>query len=971
MRILTSSKSLHGRFRTAIVCVASAMLVIVAAFVYWSAKTSYMNSAQASARAMVAAIEQTVAAGAYADDRVLLAELVEGLARHPSVARVAVVDPKGAPLATTPGSLANLPPPTIEAQLASPFDAHDTSGRLEVWLDAKRLSKEATRQAAVVVGALTVLLATVLAIFNSLADRLLSRPMHELAEELSRIEPGSSKRIALEERHDRDEVGVVTNAANRLLDLQQSALERERRMREEIASMEARYRGIFDSTSAGIFVMSHAGELLHANPAMDRLMSAETCRSRPTDFVGLTFRNPAMLEALVAAARASGQPEAADLELLAGDGAERWVHCMVSFVGEAADGARVEGVLYDITRRRHNERLAQHSAEHDALTGLKSRAYIEAALDRHIEAAHARKGAVTLMFIDLDGFKSVNDRWGHAAGDAVLMESAHRLREMFKRSGDIVGRLGGDELVVLIDDAEADDSIVSSLAHQLIDAFKSPFVLPGGAEVNVGASVGVASYPANAISAKTLIHAADAAMYAVKQSGKGGVSIAGDAAPSPSRDVGSFDPLTGLPDRRELERRLGFAHAKAASGEGWVAVVCLDIYQFRSFNLAYGNRVGDELLRQTAARLISSVRREDAVARTGSDEFVCVVPIPESDRGLAATIATEIATKLLRAVTGTVEVGANTLLVKGVAGVSLMGGSTAHPGDTLREAQLSLRRAKSVGQGAVVLFEADMMAGFHERLALEDDLRAAIGTGQFTLHVQPQVDQARRICGGEALLRWRHPARGNVPPDQFIPLAESCGAIVELGRWVLRSGCDLLAEIARVDERLTLSVNISPVQFMHANFVADVRQALADSSARADRLILEITEGLLISDIDEARLRLDELVGLGVRFSIDDFGTGFSSLSYLRQLPLHEIKIDRSFMAGLPSDPASAGIVRSILSMGQHLGLQVVAEGVEQDAQSAFLAEHGCDVQQGWLHGRPVPIAGFMQALAGSTEAAA
>jgi diguanylate cyclase (GGDEF)-like protein/PAS domain S-box-containing protein len=963
MRYVKSSKSLHGRFRSAIVGVASVMLVIVAAFVYWSAKTSYMNSAEASARAMVAAVEQSVAAGAYADDRVLLAELVEGLARHPSVARVAVVDPKGALLASTPNTAVNARMPTIETVLTSPFDAHDTSGRLRVWLDAERMSKEATRQAAVVVGALTVLLATVLAIFNSLADRLLSRPMHELAEELSGIEPGSSKRIALEQRHDRDEVGVVTNAANRLLDLQQSALERERRMREEIASMEARYRGIFDSTSAGIFIMSGAGELLHANPAMDRLMSAEACRSRPTEFVGLTFGHPAMLDALVATARASGQPEAADLELVVGDGAERWVHCMVSFVGEEGDGARVEGVLYDITRRRHNERLAQHSAEHDALTGLKSRAYIEAALDRHIEVAHGKKSAVTLMFIDLDGFKSVNDRWGHAAGDAVLVEAARRLREMFKRSGDIVGRLGGDELVILIDDAEADDSIVSSLAHQLIDAFKSPFVLPEGAEVHVGASVGVASYPANAMSAKTLIQAADAAMYAVKQSGKGGVAMAGEAARSPSRDVGSFDPLTGLPDRRELERRLGFAHAKAASGAGWMAVVCLDIYQFRSFNLAHGNRVGDELLRQTAARLIASVRREDTVARTGSDEFVCVVPIPSSDRRLAATLATEIADKLLRAVTGPVEVGSHTLLVKGVAGVSLMGESTANPGDALREAQLSLRRAKSVGQGAVVLFEADMMAGFHERLTLEEDLRAAIGTDQFSLHVQPQVNDARRICGGEALLRWRHPVRGNVPPDQFIPVAESCGAIVELGRWVLRSGCDILAGIARVDPRMTLSVNISPAQFMHADFVADVRQALAESCAQADRLILEITEGLLITDIDEAKHRLEELVALGVRFSIDDFGTGFSSLSYLRQLPLHEIKIDRSFMAGLPSDAASSGIVRSILSMGQHLGLQVVAEGVEEDEQSNFLAEHGCDVQQGWLHGRPVPVADFTRLL--------
>jgi EAL domain-containing protein (putative c-di-GMP-specific phosphodiesterase class I) len=213
------------------------------------------------------------------------------------------------------------------------------------------------------------------------------------------------------------------------------------------------------------------------------------------------------------------------------------------------------------------------------------------------------------------------------------------------------------------------------------------------------------------------------------------------------------------------------------------------------------------------------------------------------------------------------------------------------------------------------------------------------------------------------LLRWLHPTRGPVVPDQFIPLAESSGAIVELGGWVLRAGCEFLAQMQKAGHRQTLSINISPVQFKHAEFVSQVREALVSCGATADGLILEITENLLISDIDTVAARLAELVALGVRFSIDDFGTGFSSLSYLQQLPLYEIKIDRNFVSGLPRDAASAAIVRSILSMGEQLDLNVVAEGVETAEQSQFLLAHGCAVQQGWLHGRPAATGDFLRGI--------
>lgn len=974
--------------------IAAVLAALVALIAYHSAKSHYVEAGEASARAIVAAVQKTLTVGVYARDEVLLKELVDGLAHHPSVARVGVLDINGREMvsARSPLVSADRAPgtdsPSFESTLASPFNADEAIGRLQVWLDSTRLAAEARRQASILVGALIVLLAGVLTVFNALASRLLSRPMHRLADALERIEPGSPQRLIIERQHAHDEVGIVMAAANRLLDLQQQAMERERAMRDEISALEARYRGIFDSTSAGIFILSAEGKLLQANPAMSRLlgMSADTLdAAHITDFAATVFFEPERLAQLVERAQASAQPEAQDLELVRSDGSTLWAHCMVSAIVDPASGRhRVEGVLYDITQRKRQEHDAHHRAEHDALTGLKSRAFIESSLGQHVHTARLNEGSVTLMFIDLDGFKSVNDRWGHAAGDAVLVEAAHRLRALFQRSCELVGRLGGDELVVMIAGFEATHPSIGELAARLIDSFKVAFELPNGEFARVGASVGVASYPLHATNSKTLIHAADAAMYAVKQSGKGGFVIAetgdssyGDNASEAAlmwqafphlRDVpeakeAQRDALTGLLSRRQLVEQLASAHARVIHSAEQVAVICLDIDQFKLLNVAHGSHIGDEVLCEAARRFEAVLRRADLIARTGGDEFVAVVSaggVGVSGSEEARRIAEAVAVKLLNCLSEPFQLKSCTVAVHASAGVSLIDSRAADGLVVLREAQLALRRSKASGSGSLVFFEQAMMAGFHDQLSLEEDLRAAIGSPQMFLHVQPQVDCEGIVSGGEALLRWRHPTRGLVPPDQFIPLAESCGAIIDLGIWVLRAGCEILVDLRKDGGRQTMAINISPVQFNHLDFVSHVRQALEASRAPADGLILEITEGLLITDMNRVTSRLRELVAMGVRFSIDDFGTGFSSLGYLRQLPLYEIKIDRSFIVGLPHDVASAGIVCSILSMGSHLGLHVVAEGVETSEQSQFLASHGCPSQQGWLHGRPMSPDGFL-----------
>ena len=992
---MISSRSLHARFLAAVFWTALALGAVAALAVYSLAQTHLHENGRASINALIGSIEKTYAIGAYANDKVLLHELADGLVRHPHVSRAEVLGAAGETLVSAPAREASAPAPAaqqhrqavpIDHVLMSPFDAKESVGRLRVWINEAALSAQAREQALTLVIALIILLGCVLLVFNALALRLLSQPMHTLATALSQMQPGTDDRIVLQALHDSDEVGTVTRAANRLLDLQQHALDRERAMRAEIAAMEARYRGIFDSTSAGIFIMSPQGQLINGNPALGRLLGAASGDIDPTarvDFAAWAFCHPALLFDMAGSARATAQPVAADLELRRLDGSALWAHCLVSVRGgDGPDQGQIEGVLYDISQRKVAENLALHRAEHDALTGLKSRAFIEASLDQRVDVARHSDGNVTLMFVDLDGFKAVNDRWGHAAGDAVLIEAAQRLRALFRRNNDIVGRLGGDELVVVLEGLRATDAIVRALAHELIQNFKAPFELPGGQLVNVGASVGVASYPQHATDAGTLIRAADAAMYAVKQSGKGGFVIAAAekadpagadshrAAPSTVSQA-MHDPLTGLPDRRLLNDRLSMALARVRRSGQFGAVICIDIDHFKNLNVARGPQAGDELLRETASRFSALLRGEDTIARTGSDEFVVVIDACGGDREHAAPAAIHAARKLLDTAAEPFVLSGGAWSIQASAGVSLLDPDTPDAVDVLREAQLALRRAKAHERGGVALFESGMMSGFQERLALEGDLRAAIGTEQLRLHLQIQTriqaDGQRRPAGAEALLRWLHPVRGWVPPDQFIPLAESTGSIVELGRWVLDEGCRVLARMARTGLQLPLSINISPAQFQHADFVAHVHGALEASGAAPQHLILEITENLLISRIDAAVQRMHALAALGVRFSIDDFGTGFSSLGYLRRLPLYEIKIDRSFIAGLPGDAAAVGIVQSILAMGSHLGLHVVAEGVETAPQAQFLDQQGCDAQQGWLHGRPAPVDEWLQRLTQDT----
>ncbi|MCU6500565.1 EAL domain-containing protein [Rugamonas sp. A1-17] len=432
-----------------------------------------------------------------------------------------------------------------------------------------------------------------------------------------------------------------------------------------------------------------------------------------------------------------------------------------------------------------------------------------------------------------------------------------------------------------------------------------------------------------------------------------------------------FDVLTGLPNRRLLMDRIDKLLASSERGATYSAVMFIDLDRFKTINDARGHAIGDALLRNAAERLSQLMRKADTVARIGGDEFVVLLGHLAHELHAATHAASVVAEKIRAAIGQDFEIEGQTYNSTASIGVTMLPRGDQSAQDLLREADTAMYRAKAEGRNGIAFFETAMQAEVERRLSLERDLAAALAAGALRMHVQPQVDRDGRVVGGELLMRWPLAGGEMVPPQVFIPVAEESGLIVELGAWALRQACAAVLELARAGLAMPLSVNVSPTQFRQADFVDVVRRTLADSGAPAALLVLEVTEGLLIDKMEQTIARMHELAALGLRFSIDDFGTGYSSLAYLKKMPLYELKIDRSFIMDTPDDANSRALVQSILAMAGHLGLRVVAEGVETRAQSDFLVAHGCDCMQGYLYARPVPLAALIDRLQGKTAVAA
>ncbi len=418
------------------------------------------------------------------------------------------------------------------------------------------------------------------------------------------------------------------------------------------------------------------------------------------------------------------------------------------------------------------------------------------------------------------------------------------------------------------------------------------------------------------------------------------------------------DALTALPNRRLLIDRLAHALAFADRHQRWGALLFIDLDDFKQVNDAHGHPCGDLLLQQVARRLTTSVRQGDTVGRLGGDEFVVLLEDIGSQVDEAVAHAEVAARKLLEVLKSPHQLGVHLLSCTASIGVAVFGAERLPAQELLRRADVAMYRAKAAGRHTLCFYDPSMQAAIIARAERERDLREALSADGLRLHYQPQVDLEGRVIGVEALLRLQLPGRGLVAPQAFIALAEETGQIAALGDWVLRTAAAQLAAWAGRPERASLSmaVNVSPRQFRAAGFVPALEALLSAGQFAPQRLKLELTEGVLLDDLDDACAKMARIAALGVRFSLDDFGTGFSSLSYLRRLPLHQLKIDKRFVDDLTEQPDDTAIVEMVIALGERLGLEVIAEGVELPAQRALLQRLGCRRFQGYLFGRPMPV---------------
>jgi diguanylate cyclase (GGDEF)-like protein/PAS domain S-box-containing protein len=419
-----------------------------------------------------------------------------------------------------------------------------------------------------------------------------------------------------------------------------------------------------------------------------------------------------------------------------------------------------------------------------------------------------------------------------------------------------------------------------------------------------------------------------------------------------------FDALTGLPNRRMLMERLKQAMDHSARHITHGALLFIDLDNFKILNDTLGHHVGDELLKQVAQRLIACVRSVDTVARLGGDEFVVMLEDIGEVPSDAAALAESIGRKVLVALNQEYVLGGQRHHSSPSIGITLLFQHLHTLDELLKRADLAMYQAKGAGRNTLRFFDPEMQAAATARASMEKDLRQALQYDGFVLYYQPVVDAQSRVTGVEALLRWVHPQRGLISPAQFIPVAEQSGLIFELGHWVLQVACaQLVAWSAQpATSTLTMAVNVSARQFRHPDFCNQVLGLLQSTGANPNRLKLELTESLLLSDVEDAVQKMGQLRAVGVGFSLDDFGTGYSSLSYLKRLPLDQLKIDQSFVRDVLIDPNDAAIARTILTLAHSLDLGVVAEGVESEGQRQFLLQNGCRSFQGYLFGRPVPL---------------
>jgi diguanylate cyclase (GGDEF)-like protein len=430
-----------------------------------------------------------------------------------------------------------------------------------------------------------------------------------------------------------------------------------------------------------------------------------------------------------------------------------------------------------------------------------------------------------------------------------------------------------------------------------------------------------------------------------------------------------YDLLTNLPNRRLLIDRLEHSLAVIARHKNHGAILFIDLDHFKTLNDTKGHSIGDLLLVEVAKRLQTCVRDGDTLARLGGDEFVVILEDLNEDAAQAAVQVEAVCSKIISAVSQPYHLDSYLYHSSASVGVCMFNNQQITVDELLKRADIAMYQAKSAGRNTLSFYDPAMQAALQTRAALEHDLRLAIEENQFKLYYQMQVDDAGKIHGAEVLIRWLHPKKGLIPPLQFIPLAEETGLILQIGEWVLKTACAQIKawENNPITAHLQIAVNVSASQFHDPDFVKRVMEMIQSYAIQSDRLKLELTESLVLDNVEEAIIKMQMLKEIGVRFSMDDFGTGFSSLYYLTKLPLDQLKIDQTFVRNVCVNNRDAVVVQTIIGMAHNLGMEVIAEGVELEEQRKFLEQHQCHLYQGYLFSKPLPLEEFESKLSSTS----